>query len=70
MSTTELKAVVDRASPQERRWLGRYLWEKERSEDPAVLADLDQRMDDLDAGRNALSWSDAVQRLEKREPQT
>ena len=70
MSTKELKAVVDRASPEERRWLGRYLWERECSEDPALLAELDRRMDDLDASKNGLSWDEAVQRLEKLDRQT
>lgn len=67
MSTTELKAVVDRASPEERLFLEHYLAQLRRSEDPEYAAELDHRMADMDAGMNSVSWKEAVQLLDKLE---
>lgn len=69
MSTAELKNYVDARSPEERRWLAEYLWETERQQDTAALAELDRRMDEMDTGRNVLAWTDAVVRLDKLEQQ-
>ena len=69
MSTAELKSYVDERSPEERRWLARYLWETERQQDTAALAELDRRMDEMDAGRNTISWAEAASRLDKLDQQ-
>ena len=65
MSTAELKNYVDGRSPEERRWLARYFWETERQQDTATLTELDGRIDDLAAGRNAVTWAEAATRLDK-----
>ena len=67
MSTLELKAVVDKASPDERRWLARYLWETERQSDEAHLAELDRRMKEMDAGKNRVTWEELQARLDESE---
>jgi hypothetical protein len=64
MSTAELKNYVDKRTPQERRWLARYLWELERRQDAVALVEFDRRMDELDAGKNKLTWAEASTRLE------
>ena len=61
MSTSELKSYVDARTPVERRWLARYLWEMERQNDGAHLAELDRRMDEMDemaAGKSRLTWEE------------
>ena len=70
MSTTELKSYVEARTPEERRWLARYLWEMERQSDEAHLAELDRRMDEMDAGKNKLSWSEGSARLDKLDRQS
>ena len=69
MSTAELKSYVDERSPEERRWLAQYLWETERQQDTAALAELDGRMDEMDAGKNKVSWAEAAARLDKLDRQ-
>jgi hypothetical protein len=69
MSTAELKSYVEARTPEERRWLTQYLWETERQQDTAALAELDRRMDEMDTGKNVLAWTDAVVRLDKLEQQ-
>ena len=69
MSTAELKSYVEARTPEERRWLARFLWEMERQSDEAHLAELDRRMDEMDAGKNKLSWSEASARLDKLDRQ-
>ena len=70
MSTAELKSYVEAHTPEERRWLARFLWEMERQSDEAHLAELDRRMDEMDAGKNKLSWSEASARLDKLDRQS
>ena len=70
MSTAELKSYVEARTPEERRWLARFLWEMERQSDEAHLAELDRRMDEMDAGKNKLSWSEASARLDKLDRQS
>jgi len=65
MSTAELKKYVDNRSPEERRWLARYLWELERQQDADALVEFDRRMDEMDAGKNTLTWAEASARLDK-----
>lgn len=69
MSTAELKSYVDERSPEERRWLAQYLWETERQQDTAALAELDRRMDEMDAGKNVITWAEAAARLDKLDRQ-
>lgn len=69
MSTAELKSYVDERSPEERRWLAQYLWETERQQDTAALAELDRRMDEMDAGKNVITWAEAAARLDKLDQQ-
>lgn len=69
MSTAELKNYVDARSPEERRWLARYLWEADRQQDTVALAELDRRMNDMEARRNTVSWAEAAARLDKLEQQ-
>ncbi len=69
MSTVELKNYVDTRSPEERRWLAQYLWETERQQDTAALAELDRRMDEMEAGKNTVSWTEAAARLDKLDRQ-
>ena len=65
MSTAELKSYVDKRTPEERRWLAQYLWEMERQQDATALAEFDRRMEEMDAGKNKLSWTAAAARLDK-----
>ena len=51
MSTTELKAVVDQATPEERIFLENYLAHLQRSEDPRYAEELAGRHRDMDAGQ-------------------
>lgn len=69
MSTAELKSYVDERSPEERRWLAQYLWETERQQDTAALAELDRRMDEMDAGKNVITWAEAAARLDELDRQ-
>lgn len=69
MSTAELKSYVDERSPEERRWLAQYLWETERQQDTAALAELDGRMDEMEAGKNIVTWAEASARLDKLDRQ-
>ena len=69
MSTVELKNYVDSRSPEERRWLAQYLWETERQQDIAALAELDRRMDQMEAGKNTLTLAEAAARLDKLDRQ-
>ena len=69
MSTAELKSYVDERSPEERRWLAQYLWETERQQDTAVLVELDRRMDEMEAGKSTVSWTEAAARLDKLDRQ-
>jgi hypothetical protein len=69
MSTAELKEYVDARSPDERRWLAKYLWETERQQDTAALAELDRRMDEMDAGKKKVSWAEAAARLDRLDRQ-
>ena len=55
MSTTQLKAVVDKASPDERQFLEHYLAHLRRVADPSCAADLTRRMKDMDEG-NKVRW--------------
>lgn len=65
MSTAELKNFVDARSPEERRWLARYLWETERQQDAASLAELDRRMDEMESGNKTVAWAAAAARLDR-----
>ena len=56
MSTTQLKAVVDKATPDERMFLEHYLAHLRRAADPRHAADLTRRMRDMDEGRK-VRWS-------------
>ncbi|NBV21459.1 MAG: hypothetical protein EBS05_05990 [Proteobacteria bacterium] len=47
----------------------RTLWETERQQDTAALAELDRRMDEMDAGKNVITWAEAVARLDKLDQQ-
>ncbi len=69
MSTVELKNYVNERTPEERRWLARYLWETDRQHDASALAEFDRRMDEMDAGKNSLSWADASGALDKLDRQ-
>ena len=69
MSTAELKSYVDKRTPEERRWLARYLWELERQRDADALAEFDRRMDEMDAAKNKLTWAEASARLNKLDRQ-
>jgi hypothetical protein len=51
MSVADLKRVVNELSREERQWLAAYLHELERQPDDRRLAELDERMADMDAGR-------------------
>ena len=51
MSTAELKEAVDRLSPEERAWLTRYLATLNRINNPAFLAEVTRRHDEVVAGR-------------------
>ena len=62
MSTTELKAVVDKASPEERQFLEHYLAHLRRVADPRHAADLTRRMRDMDQGK-VLRWPAVRKRL-------
>lgn len=69
MSTAELKNYVEARTPDERRWLARFLWEMERQSDEAHLAELDRRMKDMDAGKNRVTWEELQARLDESERQ-
>ena len=69
MSTAELKDYVEARTPDERRWLARFLWEIERQSDEAHLAELDRRMNEMEAGKNAVTWAEAGARLDKLDQQ-
>lgn len=69
MTTAELKSYVEARTPDERRWLARFLWELERQSDEAHLAKLDRRMDELEAGTNTVTWAEAAARLDKLDRQ-
>ena len=62
MSTTQLKAVVDKASPDERQFLEHYLAHLRRVADPGHAADLTRRMKDMDDGKK-VRWSAVRKRL-------
>ena len=62
MSTLELKAVVDKASPDERQYLEHYLAHLRRIADPRHAADLTRRMKDMDNGKK-VRWSAVQKRL-------
>lgn len=64
MSTAELKDYVEARTPDERRWLARFLWEIERQSDEAHLTELDRRMKDMDEGKNRVTWAEAAIRLD------
>jgi hypothetical protein len=57
MSTAELKAVVDRASPEERLFLEHYLAQLRRSEDPEYSEELARRHREMDAGTK-VRWTE------------
>ena len=57
MSTTELKAVVDRATPEERVFLEHYLAHLRRVEDPQYAETLADRHRDMDAGLK-VKWTE------------
>ena len=57
MSTTELKAVVDQATPEERIFLEHYLAHLRRSEDPRYAEEIAGRHRDMDAGQK-VKWSE------------
>ena len=69
MTRDELKSYVDARSSEERRWLAQYLWESERQQDTAALAELDRRMDEMEAGKNTVIWAEAAARLDKLDRQ-
>jgi hypothetical protein len=69
MSTAELKSYVDERSPEERRWLAQYLWKTERDVDTHALAELAGRMDEMEAGKNTVSWAEAAARLDNLDRQ-
>ena len=70
MSTAELKAYADKRTPEERRWLAQYLWEMERQQDSESLTEFDRRMDEMDAGKNKVTWAEASARLDKLDRQS
>lgn len=57
MSTAELKAVVDKATPEERMFLEHYLAHLRRAEDPRYAEELAGRHRDMDAGQKT-KWSE------------
>jgi hypothetical protein len=63
MSTTELKAVVDKATQEERLFLQHYLAHLRRQSDPDYAAELSQRMKDMDEGKK-VPWSEVKKHLE------
>jgi hypothetical protein len=65
VTTSELKSYVEARTPDERRWLARFLWEMERQSDEAHLAELDRRMNEMEAGKNTVTWAEAAARLDK-----
>lgn len=67
MSTLELKSYVEARTPEERRWLARFVWEMERQSDEAHLAELDRRMKDMDEGKNRVTWEQFQARLDESE---
>ena len=69
MSTAELKNYVEARTPDERRWLARFLWEMEQQSDEAHLAELDRRMKEMDEGKNRVTWEELQARLDESERQ-
>jgi alkylated DNA nucleotide flippase Atl1 len=65
MSTTELKRVVDEATPEERLFLLHYLAHLRRVGDPKHAAELGRRMKEMDQGKK-ISWSEVKNRLSRR----
>lgn len=57
MNTTELRAVVDQATPEERLFLSHYLAHIRRENDPEYAAELARRMKEMDEGKKVY-WSD------------
>lgn len=65
MSTAELKEIIDRRTPEERKWMTGYLLDEmfsvpELRQTAQELSELAQRRDDLLAGRAGVA-EDAVQ---------
>ena len=52
---------------RKRRWLAAYLFELERGQDAEELAELDRRMEELDAGAKRLNWEQFEARLDAAE---
>lgn len=69
MTTAELRSYVEARTPDERSWLARFLWELERQSDEAHLAELDRRMDAMEARTNTVTWAEAAARLDKLDRQ-
>jgi len=69
MSTAELKKYADQRTPEERRWLARYLWELERDQDNDALVEFDRRMAEMDAGKSKVTWTEASARLDSLDRQ-
>ena len=70
MSTAELKAAVDKLSAEERAWLTRYLATLNRINEPAFIAEVTRRHQEMVAGqavtRDELFAMDARLRAEGR----
>ena len=63
MSTTELEAVVDQATQEERLFLQHYLTHLRRVSDPEHAAELGGRVNDMDVGKK-VPWSEVKKHLE------
>ncbi len=66
MSTAELKDLIDRRTPEERKWMTAYLLDEmfsvpELRQTAQELSELARRRTDLLAGRSRVSESEAVQ---------
>jgi hypothetical protein len=64
MSLSELKEMVDKATPEERLFLAHYLAHRRRTSDPERMAEISRRMSEMDAGKK-ISWADLKQRLQE-----
>ena len=65
VSTAELKRIVEDATPEEQRFLFVCLSEKLHGHSEEELKELDERLADLDSGRERLSLAEFEKRLEQ-----
>ncbi|PYJ79747.1 MAG: hypothetical protein DME69_03475 [Verrucomicrobia bacterium] len=72
MSTGELKDIIDRRTPEERKWMISYLFDKifavpELQQTAEELKELARRRGDLIAGRRSLSQAQAEKHWDELE---